>query len=303
MDTVSILGMDIPPFEPRIEKNRLWGRGSCDTKAGLAAMLYALKTVSAVGPPSCTIMLAATVDEEYAFRGVSHLIDSGIKADAAVVSEPTGLDVVIAHKGCLRWRILTRGKAAHSSKVHLGLNAISKMAGVIQAIDTRLVPTYSRKCHPLLGTATLNIGMIEGGIQVNTVPDRCAIEVDRRMLPGESKDSVWAEFAEVLSGLRDADPALQVEMEEPKLYSVPLETDEREHVVRVAQEACRETTGRGITAGVPYGTDASKLSRVGIPSIVLGPGNIDQAHSSVEFVDLDQVTQAAEIYARMMLSF
>lgn len=303
MDTVSISGMEIPPFEPRIEENRLFGRGSCDTKGGLAAMLYALKTVGAEGPPSCTVLLAATVDEEYAFAGVRHLIDSGIKADASVVSEPTSLDTVIAHKGALRWRIITRGRAAHSSKVHLGINAISKMAGVIRAIDARLVPAYSAKSHPLLGPATLNIGLIEGGIQVNTVPDRCAIEVDRRMLPGESKESVWNEFGEVLDALRAADRELEVEMEEPKLYSFPLETDEHERVVTTAQEACRQTTGRGMIVGVPFGTDASKLSRVGIPSIVLGPGSIDQAHSAVEFVDLDQVVQAAEIYARMMLSF
>jgi len=303
MDTVSVAGMEIDPFKPAIKNNLMYGRGSCDTKAGLAAMLYALKMVSQDGPPACTVLLAAAVDEEHAFRGVSDLVNRGVRADAAVVSEPTCLDIIVAHKGVLRWPIVTEGRAAHSSKVHLGINAISKMAKVIDAIETRLVPTYSKTVHPLLGPPTLNIGLIEGGIQINTVPDRCSIEIDRRILPGESKDAIWSQFEEVLDELRAADPELRVKMGAPRLYDFPLETDAGERVVKVAEEACRRSIGRATVAGVPYGTDASKLSRVGIPSIVLGPGNIDQAHSAVEFVDLDEVVKAAQIYADMMLSF
>ena len=169
MDTVSVSGMNIPPFEPKIEDGRLYGRGSCDTKAGLAAMMHAMATIKAAGQtPPCEIWLAAVVDEEYSFTGVLRLCD-GLEAAAAIVAEPTEMRLVSASKGVLRWRMRTRGKAAHSAKPHLGVNAISHMATVIQALDQQ-AKTLARATHPLLGPATLNIGLIRGGEQVNFVP-------------------------------------------------------------------------------------------------------------------------------------
>jgi acetylornithine deacetylase len=247
--------------------------------------------------------LAATVDEEYSFGGVAHLIREGIEADAAVVSEPTELNVIVAHKGCLRWRIVTRGRAAHSAKVHLGKNAISKMAGVVCAIEREVLPTYRLIHHPLLGNPTLNIGLIQGGIQVNTVPDRCSIEIDRRTLPEEDSERILSELHALMERLREADPELEVEVEPPLLEDFPLETQTDEEIVTVARKACREVLGQDRVEGVPYGTDASKLSQDGIPSIVLGPGNIDRAHTSLEFVELDQVVQATRIYRKIIQEF
>lgn len=304
MDTVPLEGMEIEPLNPRVENGRMYGRGSCDTKAGLAAMLFALKTLKENElTPSASITLAATVDEEFSFGGVSHLVNSGFRADAAVVSEPTELDVIIAHKGCLRWRIAVKGRAAHSSKVHLGINAISHMARIIQAVEEVLEPRYQTYSHPLLGNPTVNVGMIEGGVQVNTVPDYCVIGLDRRTLPGETRESVWREFEEVIETVRYRVPELNAAMEEPFLEDFPLETAENESIVQLASKYSREVAGNGAIRGVPYGTDASKLSRAGIPSIVLGPGCIDQAHSAIEFVSLEQVVQAAEIYLQIMLDF
>lgn len=303
LDTASINGMEIEPFEARCEAGLLYGRGSCDTKGGLAAMLYAMKRVTEKGLPQASITVAATADEEYSFRGVLELINSGFQADGAVVAEPTGLEIVIAHKGCLRWKVVTRGKAAHSSKIHLGNNAILAMTKIITELEKEIIPKLEDNHHPLLSSPTLNVGLIRGGTQVNTVPDFCEIEIDRRLLPGETKDTVWADFYSMLDRLRSDDSSLQVEMEEPMLEDVPLETAEDERVVRVALEASRRVLNKGVVSGVPFGTDASKLSRAGIPSIVLGPGSIDQAHSAVEFVPVDQVVQAAEIYGCMMLSF
>lgn len=303
MDTVSVQGMSIDPFRPEIRDGLLYGRGSCDTKAGLAAMLYALKTIKKSGlQPSINVLLAATVDEEHSFKGVSHLVRSGLKAEGAVVSEPTDLEVIIAHKGVLRWRIVTKGRAAHSSKVHLGINAIAKMARVLEALENNLIPAYQNRRHPLLGCPTLNVGLIRGGIQVNTVPDRCEIEVDRRLLPGEDRESVWREFSILLNELRARDSDFWVEMEEPMLEDDALETSQDEVIVAIAREACGIVCGKDRALGVPYGTDASKLSRGGIPSIVLGPGSIDQAHSAVEYVDINQVVAATEIYTRIMLA-
>lgn len=304
MDTVSVAGMTIEPFAPKIEKNRLYGRGSCDTKAGLAAMMHAMKRIAGPGiTPEATILLAATVDEEHAFRGVARLVESGLRANGAVVSEPTQLQVVVAHKGCVRWRIRTTGRAAHSSKVHLGVNAVTKMAKAICAFEERLGSTYARRQHPLLGGPTFNVGLIEGGIQVNTVPDSCTIQIDRRLLPGETRDTVFSEFGEVLADLEREDPEFKAVMEPPLLEAFPLETPAESSIVTTAREACRRVLGEACLVGVPYGTDASLLSRAGIPSIVLGPGSIDQAHTAAEYVEIDQVVQAAAIYANIMQNF
>lgn len=303
-DTVSTKGMTIDPFRPVVTNGLMYGRGSCDTKAGLAAMLYAMKRVNDAGiQPATSILLAATVDEEYGFRGVSHLTRSGMTASGAIVSEPTDLHVIAAHKGCLRWRIITRGRAAHSSQAHLGVNAISKMAAIIQAIDGELARKYQQKKHPLVGVPTVSVGVIEGGTQVNMVPDRCVIEIDRRMIPGETAESVWNEFTEHLKELKAADPDCDAIMEEPTLEDFALETANDQRIVHTACEACRSVLGETEVGGVPYCTDASKLSRAGIPSVVLGPGSIDQAHTASEFVRIDQVAKAAEIYSQVMLTF
>ena len=146
MDTVSVRGMTIPPFDPVVRDGLLYGRGSCDTKAGLAAMMHAVASLE--GPPPCEVWLAAVVDEEFSFQGVLALCD-GLRADAAIVAEPTSLRAVIASKGVLRWKIRTRGKAAHSSKPHLGINAISHMAQIISALD-RDAESLANRSHPLL---------------------------------------------------------------------------------------------------------------------------------------------------------
>jgi len=303
-DVVSTKGMTIEPFRPEVRNGLMYGRGSCDTKGGLAAMLYAMKSLSTLGErPRANIQFCGTVDEEYLFRGVTHLVKSGVQAQGAVVAEPTSLQITIAHKGCLRWRILTYGKAAHSSTLHLGINAISKMMRVIQAIETKLVPRYQEKPHRLVGPATVNVGIIQGGTQVNTVPDQCSIEIDRRIIPGEEIPTVWQEYKALLEELKADDPEFEAVMEEPFLEDYPLETQEDERIVQIAREASQSVLGKATVGAVPYGSDASKLSRAGIPAVVLGPGNISQAHTADEFVSIDEVCQAAEIYLRVMLAF
>ena len=304
MDTASALGMTREPFRPVREGNRLYGRGSCDTKGGLAAMLHALKALrDAQVRLNTSVVFVATVDEEYSFRGVAKFLEKGIKADGAIVAEPTDLETVIACKGALRWRLRTRGETAHSSKPHLGVNAIAKMAKVIFAMEESLPGIFQTRQHPLLGSPTVNVGIIHGGVQVNQVPDSCTIEIDRRLVPGETKESVWSEFAGLLAELRAHDPELEVEMEPPLLEDYPLETAASERIVQVVSKISQELRGDNRVVGVPYGSDASKLARAGIPSIILGPGSIDRAHAADEYVELDQVALAAEINARAVLEF
>ncbi|HIA64671.1 TPA: M20 family peptidase [Candidatus Poribacteria bacterium] len=303
MDTVSVDIMTIPPFTPDIRDGLLYGRGACDTKAGGVAMMMAMKRLKEKGViPSCTIKYAGVVDEEHLFRGASHLA-SIIEAEAVVVSEPTELEIVRTHKGLARFRIIVKGTAAHSSKPHLGINAITKMARLICAIEDKIVPIYNTNTHPLVGSPTLNIGVISGGVQINFVPDQCAIEIDRRTIPGERPIETLALFQQVLSRAQDSDPDLDVTLEEPFLLDEAMETSVDSRIVQIGVEACQTILGEGVTSGVPYGTDASKFTAVGIPAIVLGPGSIDQAHAAVEWVECHQVLQAVDIYQQIMMNF
>ncbi|MSU49003.1 MAG: M20 family peptidase [Opitutus sp.] len=302
LDTVSVQGMTIDPFEPRIADGRLYGRGACDTKGGLAAMLHAVAGVRADGlVPPCEVWLAAVVDEEFSFRGVAKLSE-GLAAQAAIVAEPTNLRAVVASKGILRWRIRVQGKAAHSGKPHLGVNAINHMARVILALedDHRRLANFP---HPLLGPATCNVGVIHGGVQVNFVPDQCVIEVDRRLLPGEKPATVLAHYQSLIAALQAQHATLQAVMEPPMLTDDPLETAVESEVVRLATALLSERGREAEPCGVPFGSDASKLSRQGVPSIVFGPGSIDQAHGAVEFVDLAEVEAAAGFYRDFILRF
>ncbi|MDH7499718.1 MAG: M20 family metallopeptidase [candidate division NC10 bacterium] len=303
LDTMPVEGMEIDPFQARIEEGRLYGRGACDDKASVAAMLYALKIAKEQGRPKSDLYFLGSVDEEYTFKGILHFLQGGFWAQGAVVGEPTELDLVIAHKGMVRWRIVVTGKAAHSSKPKEGINAIVKMAKIIHQIEEKIQPRLSLMSHPLVGPATLSIGKIEGGIQINIVPDRCVIELDRRLIPGEDANSALSSFDQLLMEMKSQDPELQVAMESPFLVDYPLETEEKEEVVDVARKAITEVLGQVQVKGVPYGTDGSKIARAGIPTIVLGPGSIDQAHTAREYVEVEQLIQAARIYARMMLAF
>jgi len=302
MDVVSIAGMTIPPFDPVIDGGRMYGRGSCDTKAGLAGMLHAVIDIhrSGVVPP-CDIWLAAAIDEEYLFRGVTRLCNDlpttapGMRPRAAIVAEPTEMRVVVATKGVVRWEIVFHGRAAHSSKPHLGINAISHAAAFIRAVDAMHAALSSCQ-HPLLGPATGNVGLIGGGVQVNFVPDRCALQIDRRLLPGERAADVLATYQAILDWLATDDPTIRAEMLPPFLVDEALETAADTRATTLASEVARALGLQGEPAGVPYGSDASKLSRHGLDCIVFGPGSIDQAHGAIEYVDVGQVEQAAEFY-------
>lgn len=302
MDTVSVKGMTIPPFEPTIADGRLYGRGSVDNKAGLASMMHAVAAIHESGElPPCEVLLAAVVDEEFSFRGVVKLCED-LRADAAIVAEPTEMRVVIASKGTLRWRIVVRGKAAHSAKPHLGINAVSHMARIVLELE-RDHAALAARAHPLLGPGTCNVGVIRGGVQVNFVPDECAIEIDRRMLPGEMAAGVLSHYQCIIDTLKLAHPDLNAEMEPPMLVDEALETPADSAIARAASATLHSMGLDGTPGGVPFCSDASKLSRAGIPTIIFGPGSIDRAHVADEYVEIDQVEQAAEFQRRLLMSF
>ncbi len=302
VDTASIKGMTIPPFDPKIENGKMYGRGSCDTKAGLATMMHAIAELHErnIVPP-CEVWMAAVVDEEYSFRGVVKLCED-LVAHAALVAEPTEMRAVIASKGVLRWRITAYGKSAHSSKVHLGINSIYHMAKLVVAIEN-LHQALSETKHPLLGPGTGNVGLISGGTQVNFVPDRCCIEIDRRLLPNESSKKVLAEYQEIIDSIQNQDPTARFEMEPPMILDEGLSTDENAQVAQCSSSILQSMGLDGNLSGVPFGSDASKLARQGVPSVIIGPGSIDRAHAAIEYVELDQLDQAFEFYRSFLLQF
>ncbi|TAM82053.1 MAG: M20 family peptidase [Acidobacteria bacterium] len=302
VDTAGVENMTIPPFEPVVRNGGMYGRGACDTKAGLAAMMHAAADLKTSGKtPASEVWVVAAADEEHSFRGVAKLCEN-IQASAAVVAEPTEMKIAIASKGCLRFRIVTRGKSAHSSEPHLGANAIEHMARVIDML-VKYAKRVQFPTHPLVGSPTLNVGLIEGGTQVNAVPESCWIEIDRRLVPGEQSDAVLDAIKQELSGLRGANHDLEVIVEPAVLQDWPLETPANSAIVLRASQALKDAGLDPEPVGVPFGSDASKLSMAGIPSIVIGPGSIAQAHTEEEFVELDQVEKAFEVYRQLMASF
>lgn len=303
MDTVSVAGMEIDPWGAEVCEGKLYGRGACDTKAGMAAMMHAVAGLARDGiTPEADVWFAATIDEEFSFRGVVALCEPPFHADVAIIAEPTGLQPIIASKGLVRWKIETIGKAAHSAKPHLGINAIEQMARIINAIeqDTKKLSSHH---HKLLGSATCNIGVVRGGVQINFVPDRCEIEIDRRLLPSETVDGVLRHYQLLVDNVAKKDPTMNVVMHSPMLTDKPLETSGDNHAVQTMVRVLKDLGLDATLGGVPFCSDASKFGALGIPSMILGPGSIDQAHAAVEFVDCQQVVQAVEIYRQFILAF
>jgi acetylornithine deacetylase/succinyl-diaminopimelate desuccinylase-like protein len=294
-DTVPTDGMTIPPFEPRIDGGRLYGRGSCDIKGGMAAMLTAVARLCRERPRgAASVILACTVDEEFTHTGSSRLAASGLGAELAVVAEPTLLDLVNTHKGALRWKIRSRGVACHSSTPRQGKNAIYLMGRVLAALAEYAEVLARSSPDPLLGPPSLSVGRIEGGQSVNVVPDWCEIEIDRRLIPGEDPRQAL-ERARTFLGER-LDSMDDVEFDAPWLNMPALAPNLGDWAGPLIG-AVKKATGRepGVI-GVPYGTDAGPLGAGGLPCVVFGPGDIAQAHTRDEWVEIEQVQLATESY-------
>ena len=304
-DTVPVNGMTIPPWEPDVRDGRVYGRGSCDIKGGMAAMLTAISRLAEDRPANMpTIIMACSVNEEYGYSGataMASLWESGkselvpLKPDAVIVAEPTLLNVVVAHKGVVRWHIHTSGRACHSSTPHLGDNAIYHMARVVHHLEQyarEVAPTLGE--HRLLGGPTLSVGIVTGGISVNTVPDACSIEIDRRVLPGEDPLAAWQHAIDYLAS--KLDESVSIQHDEPYIASGGLSDDANGELAASVSQAATSQGSPGDLIGVPYGTDAPAFDAIGCPTIVIGPGSIEQAHTKDEWLAIEQLEKAVEVY-------
>ncbi|MGD1088744.1 MAG: M20/M25/M40 family metallo-hydrolase [Verrucomicrobiota bacterium] len=293
LDTV---GADGTKFIPQRKNGRLHGRGACDTKGSVAAMLSALCDLadSKSRPRETEIIFAGLIDEENAQAGSRALAASGFKADLAIVGEPTELQVVTAHKGSLWLQLETRGKAAHGATPQFGKNAIHEMSRIVNVLETDYAARLRKRKHPLLGVATVNVGTISGGTQPNIVPDRCAISVDRRTLPGETETKVKNEITAFLRAGK-----LSAKISSAKLApALPLETNPKLPLVQKFLKG----VGQSKPAGVHFFCDAAVLSAGGIPGVVFGPGDVAQAHTADEWISLFELERGKNLLLRFLNS-
>lgn len=305
-DTVPADGMTSDPWEPIIRGKKLHGRGACDDKGPMASMLTAFARLAIERPPNRpTVVMACTVNEENGFTGAAALArlwggNSPPLLDALpramVVAEPTSLDVVTAHKGVIRWQCHTTGRAAHGSCPARGNNAIYSMGRVITAFQQYAETLQEAAPHPLLGSPSINLGTIKGGTCVNVVPDRCTIELDRRLLPHEAPQAARAAAIGWLTEHLPDHLLDQLEHDPPFLTNRGLLEDSNGNLATRVQRIARAAGASSDQIGVSYATDAPWFATLGIPTVVFGPGSINQAHTADEWIDLEELQRAVDVF-------
>lgn len=295
LDTVGVEGMSVDPFDMEARDGRLYGRGTCDTKGSGAAMLWALRDYARRPVRPRNVALVFTVDEEARMTGARAFAAGELlrfpALEGVVVGEPTLLRPVTAHNGVVRWKTITRGVAAHSSVPANGRSAISAMLPVLAALEGHYA-SFARESHPLTGSAAFSVNVIRGGSQVNIIPDHCEIECDRRLVPGEKLPEVLAARDRCLAGHA---------VEHSATYVVPPLDDACPPAFLGDLGKILEAHGQDATPrGAPYVTNASHYSAAGAPVIVLGPGNIAQAHTADEWLAAAQLALAVDVYGNLM---
>lgn len=294
MDTVSEEHMSIAPFDPVIKNGFLYGRGSCDTKASLATYLHVIQTLLQEKKQlAYNVVLAFVKDEEYSFSGARELVAKGVKADFAIVGEPTELNLIYAHKGLCRFFIHTEGRSCHSSMPWNGDNAIYKMAPILEGIAAYAKSLESVQ-HPVLGQATISVGRITGGQTVNTVPASCSIEIDNRLLPGMTFQTILQELLPFLG-----DPA-GYKISAPYLLAMGVDNAPDAPHCQALMQACARAGTRPALQAAHYATDAAIYQEAGIPCVVFGPGSIAQAHTADEHIALTQIEKASDILLQLL---
>jgi acetylornithine deacetylase len=304
LDVVGIEGMVHPAWDANEHDGRLYGRGSSDMKAGVAAMCAAAaRAVSASGGMlDGEIVIAAVVDEEYSSLGTRALVANGVRADAAVVTEPTKLAIMPAHKGFVWVDVVVQGRAAHGSRWDVGVDAIRHaglLLAALDAIDAELLPIRE---HALLGRPSLHASTISGGIGLSTYPDRCQFTIERRTIPGEDTATVLREIEEAFNRVRARRPELLATttllFEQP-----PSDVSVDAPIVRALDGAIRACGEEVQITGMSAWTDAAILNEAGIPAICFGPGDIALAHAAEEYVRVDEIERATLVLAALAMEW
>ena len=299
LDTVGVDGYDAP-FDPIVQDGKIYGRGSCDMKAGLAAYLEVVRHFQRAGISLAgDLIIAGVIDEEHAMAGSKHFGHHGPKVDCAIVAEPTLLNISAAHKGQVLTTITTKGLAAHSSMPENGRNAVYHMAAVLNALQAYADDLSQRPADAVCGKSSFSVGVIRGGDNACSVPDLCQIDVDRRTIPGETSATVMADLEAVMAQAKRIQPQLDFEIGTPFLDLPPLDTKSDTPVMQAIIAACNAVTGQADISAFPGSTDAPNY---GCPTVICGPGDLAQCHSLNEYVSIAQIEDAVRIYAHAIVA-
>lgn len=293
LDTVGVEGMTVDPWGGDSTADRIVGRGAADMKSGIAVII-AVACAWARSPGPGTLVVALTCDEEHASEGMQRLVESGIQADAAVVTEPTSLAVMPAHKGFAWVEVDFHGRAAHGSRPEVGVDAVRHAAGFVQELDSLEVSLEAEPRHALLGHGSLHVGTIRGGTAWSVYPERCTVTLERRTLPHEAPEGFLDEVLRALDRVRGRDPSVRAEARLELVRpgsDVPSDTP----LVRGLQQELRAVGLSDEPLGMTAWVDAAYLNGVGIPAVCFGPGSIAQAHAADEWVDTGEIRTAAAV--------
>jgi len=305
-DTVDVQGMEIDPFLLVEEKGKWYGRGSNDAKGQITAMLLGLQMAweEEGGELPLNIHFAAVVDEEHRHRGVDALVaDGSLKADLAIVGEPTELKVGAFHKGSIRFKVTTHGINAHSSTPWAGENAIDKMADVIQILKTKVREEVEGITHSFCGKSAISQNIINGGEQVNIIPGECTIHIDRRLNPQEDWQEAYTHIKDVVHQELSKEIRQDITWHKPYLIDPPLSNNLNDvHLIRL-KNLMKRVDQDFDYIGLQFGCDASKIVQKDIPTVVFGPGSINQAHTNDEWIDPTELLQAMNIYTHIFRNF
>jgi len=295
LDTVGVEGMIHAPWDPEMRAGRVYGRGSSDMKAGVAAMCAAALRVADARLDG-EVIVTAVSDEEYESAGTRALVASGIRADAAIVTEPTRLAICPAHRGFAWLELVVHGRAAHGSRYDIGVDAITLAAMAIAELDDYQRTVLAKKTHPLLGRPSLHASIVSGGLGLSTYPDRCSVQLERRTIPGESAADFTREVEEACTRVRARAPEFSAQVI-PGFAQVPNEVPVGHPAVRALASALNRAGEAAPIEGLPCWTDAALLTAAGIPAICFGPGDIALAHSAEEYVDMGEIERATGVLA------
>jgi acetylornithine deacetylase len=298
LDVVSVEGMVHEPFAGNISNGNLYGRGSADMKGGIAAMCAAAVT-SASQNSDGQILIAAVVDEEYESIGTRSLIASGIRAEAAIITEPTRLAICPAHRGFAWFDIVVKGRAAHGSRYDVGIDAITHAGLLLAELDRIEQRRASGLTHALLGRGSLHASTISGGLGISTYPEVCTLSIERRTVPGETVEMATIELASACARVRELRPEFDASV---KLRTAQLPSDvarDAPIVTRLAAAIEREGISPRIE-GLSAWTDAALLNEAGIPTICFGPGDIGLAHAAEEFVPVVEIERATRVLSHVI---
>ena len=301
LDTVGVAGMSVPPFAGELRDGRLWGRGACDMKGGVAALLAATARLAREGH-SGSVIVALTADEEHASIGMDALVGRGVRADAAVVCEPTNLAIMPAHKGFVWVDAIFRGNAAHGSRPDVGVDAIEHAGRYLTRLESLRDELAAAEAHPLLAHGSFHAGTISGGSAPSVYPAECKLVLERRTLPGETPEGVMREFQAVLDGLADEVPQLDAELVQG-LTRPATEVLEDSPLVQGLISACSVQGVEPVVEGMTAWVDAAFLNEAGTPAVCFGPGSIAQAHSAAEWIDASEITVCADVLYQFVGDF